>query len=143
MQKDEKSSSCRSAAHKTLEQWIAAVEKLSVDDTTRLYTENALLVPTLEDGVPNTPATRRAYFEKFLSQDSLSCKIDLQVDHASGKDDAVLIGGLYTFEIIKNRKKEIIPARFLFVFEEFDGQWLITGHHSSRQKSVDKTQFLF
>ncbi|AMB46605.1 calcium/calmodulin dependent protein kinase II association-domain-containing protein [Methylobacterium sp. AMS5] len=119
------------------------MEKLSVDDTTRLYTENALLVPTLEDGVPNTPATRRAYFKKFLSQDSLSCKIDLQVDHASGKDDAVLIGGLYTFEIIKNRKKEIIPARFLFVFEEFDGQWLITGHHSSRQKSGDKTQFLF
>jgi hypothetical protein len=48
----------------------------------------------------------------------------------------VVIGGLYTFRFEHQGREQAVPARFLFTFEEIDGQWLITGHHSSRMSDM-------
>jgi len=74
---------------------------------------------------------RRRYFESFLSNQSLRCTISSQKKRASRKLGTVVIGGLYTFDFIRDGRAESVPARFLFTFEEIDGRWLITGHHSS------------
>jgi len=49
----------------------------------------------------------------------------------SRKLGTVVVGGLYTFVYRNGGEQHVVPARFLFTFERIDGQWLITGHHSS------------
>jgi hypothetical protein len=39
--------------------------------------------------------------------------------------------GVYTFRIIDAGKTEYVPARYTFVYENRDGEWLIAHHHSS------------
>ncbi len=38
---------------------------------------------------------------------------------------------VYTFRIIDAGKTEYVPARYTFVYENRDGEWLIAHHHSS------------
>jgi len=47
----------------------------------------------------------------------------------------VVVGGHYTFTFLRGGQERIVPARYLFTFEEIDGDWLITGHHSSMMPS--------
>lgn len=124
--------SCLTEAGKVLLRWAETIGTRDVDAVLALYAPDAILVPTMSDDVRGREDDRRAYFESFLASERIRCGITVQKKRVSRKLGTVVIGGLYTFTMLKDGRDEVVPARFLFTFEEIGGRWLITGHHSSK-----------
>lgn len=116
--------------------WCAAIATRNPALVVGLYAEDAILVPTVSDDIRETQAARLTYFEKFLSNEGLACEVNSLQSRVSAKVGTVAMGGLYTFTYrekgLLRMRQVTIPARFLFTFEEIDGEWLITSHHSSK-----------
>ncbi|PPV06521.1 hypothetical protein XBLMG947_2698 [Xanthomonas bromi] len=127
---------CLTEAGKMLLRWAETVGRRDIDAVLALYAPDAILVPTLSDDIRGRDEDRRAYFATFLAADGLSCGITVQKKRVSARLGTVVIGGLYTFVFERDGVSEPVHARFLFTFEEIDGCWLITGHHSSRCSEV-------
>lgn len=120
-------------AHDALKLWTERVAADRIEEVLELYAEDAVLVPTLSNEIHVTEAGRRRYFEFLLSRNVLHCTVEQEVERIELNRGTVAIGGIYTFVFGKeDGKEEAVPARFLFTFEDIDGRWLITGHHSSR-----------
>ena len=97
-------------AEDLFERWNEALRSGNAQRVSTCYTENAVLLPT----VSNLPRLSRSeiqeYFEHFLQKKPL------------GKvNQRIFVGG----------KSEHVPARYTFVYENRDGEWLIAHHHSS------------
>lgn len=120
---------------KALLRWAEVVSSGHLEDLLTLYASDAILVPTMEDAVGGHADERRAYFESFLANPNLRCRIDSLRKRISHKLGTVVVGGHYTFTFGLAGAEQTLPARYLFTFEEIDGVWLITGHHSSRMPS--------
>lgn len=129
---DSSDSFCLASARKALYRWAEVVSTGNIEELLNLYAPDAILVPTLSDEIGEREVERRRYFEAFLSNENLHCAITMQKKRVSHKLGTVVIGGLYTFRFRRDGRDEVVLARFLFTFEEIDGRWLITGHHSSR-----------
>jgi uncharacterized protein (TIGR02246 family) len=94
-----------------------------------LYAPDAVLLPT----VSNTVRTDRAgivdYFTGFLPSKP-SAVIEQSVVTVLDADNAIDTG-VYRFTMNKPEGMEIVDARYTFVYEKRDGEWLIVNHHSS------------
>jgi uncharacterized protein (TIGR02246 family) len=94
-----------------------------------LYAPDAVLLPT----VSNTVRTDRAgivdYFTGFLPSKP-SAVIEQSVVTVLDADNAIDTG-VYRFTMNKPEGTEIVDARYTFVYEKRDGEWLIVNHHSS------------
>ncbi|MEH2481549.1 uncharacterized protein (TIGR02246 family) [Nitrobacteraceae bacterium AZCC 2146] len=112
------------------DRWNASLATLDPAKVTANYASDAVLLPT----VSNTPRTDSAaiqdYFVHFLEK------------HPQGKIDSrtVRIGcntasdvGTYTFTLSGNApgEKQIVKARYSYVYVYRDKKWLIAHHHSS------------
>lgn len=126
---------CLAATRKALMHWAKVVSRGGLEDLLALYASDAILVPTMEDEVGGHADERRAYFESFLANPGLRCRIDSLRKRISHKLGTVVAGGHYTFMFERDGSPHTVPARYLFTFEEIDGAWLITGHHSSMMPS--------
>ncbi|RVU51060.1 DUF4440 domain-containing protein [Pseudomonas syringae pv. syringae] len=122
---------CLAGAKAALYRWAATVATRNVDSVLALYAPDAILVPTLSNEVRDCDDSRRSYFENFLGNDGLVCDIQVFKKRLSRKLGTVVVGGLYTFVFRQDGDQRVVPARFLFTFERIEGEWLITGHHSS------------
>lgn len=139
---DQKDTSFEAAARpylaqvrKALLHWADVVSSGHLEGLLTLYASDAILVPTMADEVGGHADERRAYFESFLANPNLRCRIDSLRKRISHKLGTVVVGGHYTFTFGYGDATQTLPARYLFTFEEIDGAWLITGHHSSRMPS--------
>lgn len=120
---------------KALLRWAEVVSSGHLEYLLALYASDAILVPTMVDDVGGHADERRAYFKSFLTNPNLRCRIDTLRKRISHKLGTVVVGGHYTFTFGPDNARQVLPARYLFTFEEIDGAWLITGHHSSRMPS--------
>ncbi|WP_005224139.1 SgcJ/EcaC family oxidoreductase [Marichromatium purpuratum] len=115
-------------AEELFERWNSALESGDARRVGLCYAEDAVLLPT----VSNVPRLSRReiqeYFEHFLQKQPVG-KIDQRnVKFGCNK---ITDAGIYTFRIINDGKTEYVPARYTFVYENRDGDWLIAHHHSS------------
>ena len=82
--------------------------------------------------VSNVPRLSRSeiedYFKHFLQKKPLGKVKQRNVKLGCNK---ITDAGVYTFRIIDAGKTEYVPARYTFVYENRDGEWLIAHHHSS------------
>ena len=109
------------------ERWNKALQAGDPEQVARLYSRDAILLPTLSD-VPRTDHKSIVdYFSHFLEK------------HPKGSIDQreVLIGcnmlqdaGLYSFKFADGSTAE---ARYSFIYVLEDGEWKISHHHSSLQ----------
>lgn len=113
--------------------WAATVATRDVEAILALYAPDAILVPTLSNEVRDCEDSRREYFRNFLANEGLVCDVEIFKKRVSSKLSTVVVGGLYVFHYRDGEQVISVPARFLFTFEQIDGRWLITGHHSSRE----------
>ena len=109
--------------------WNVSLATLDPDKMAALYALDAVLLPT----VSNKPRTNheeiRDYFVHFLEKKPQG-KIDFRI---------IKIGcniasdtGLYTFTLHDTKgKAKKVSARYSFVYEYPNSQWLIEHHHSS------------
>lgn len=118
-----------------LMRWAEVVSLGRLEDLLALYASDAILVPTMADEIGGHADERRTYFASFLANRNLHCRIDTLRKRISHKLGTVVVGGHYTFTFERDGAELTLPARYLFTFEEIDGAWLITGHHSSRMPS--------
>jgi uncharacterized protein (TIGR02246 family) len=108
------------------ESWNQALSSGSPETVTRLYEPGALLLPTLSATNRSDPETIADYFTTFLERQPTGVVTSRSI--LLGCNQAIDAGN-YRFQL--QHPKELVDARFTFVYG-FDGQqWRITHHHSS------------
>jgi len=123
---------CQPATQKLIEdlfkQWNDALQTGDAKKVAALYAEDAVLLPTVSNLPRTTTAEIEDYFKHFLEKKPYGIIKQRNIKKACNK---VTDAGIYDFEIMANGKKEIVPARYTFVYEYRDKQWKIVHHHSS------------
>jgi len=108
------------------EQWNASLQTGDAAAVAKLYSDDAVLLPTVSKVPRLTPDERIDYFQHFLA-DRPSGTLDTL--HLTPGCNKMTLAGLYTFNFAANGKQ--VPARYTFTYR-WDGQaWLISHHHSS------------
>ena len=91
----------------------------------KLYTKDAILLPTLSNQVRHNHEEIEDYFVQFLSK-SPRGKID--ESNIRINDNIAINSGIYTFSFSDTSTAQ---ARFTFVYKLVNNEWLIIEHHSS------------
>jgi uncharacterized protein (TIGR02246 family) len=111
-------------------QWNAAL-KTTPAEVAKLYAEDGILLPTVENGPLIGSVAIRGYFVDFL-KDKPSGEINERIIRIGC--NVALDVGLYTFTYAPpppRPAKDPTKARYSYVYE-YDGvHWLIAHHHSS------------
>jgi uncharacterized protein (TIGR02246 family) len=109
--------------------WNAALATGDAQKVADRYASNAVLLPTVSNQVRSTRAEIVDYFEHFLQNKPSGTILDSHVAVLDA-DDAI-DAGTYRFALTKDGKPTTVDARYTFVYEKINGQWLIVNHHSS------------
>jgi len=107
------------------DRWNASLATLDPDKVVANYAPDGVLLATVSNQPRTTPPQIRDYFVKFL-KDSPQGKIDTRTIRL-GCNVAQDVG-TYTF---KFKDGKTVHARYTYVYEWLNGQWLIAHHHSS------------
>lgn len=107
------------------DRWNQSLATRDPDAVLANYAVNATLVPTVSNKLRATPMAIRDYFNTFVVN-APQGKIDRRVIQ-TGCNTARDIGH-YTFTFADGTT---VSARYTFIYEWKDGQWLIVHHHSS------------
>jgi hypothetical protein len=120
---------------KAYENWCSAIAtaKGKAENVVKFYAPNAILLPTLSPKViRNIPqGGMNQYFELLTSYPSIKCTTNKLLTNVYG--DVAINTGLYTFSYLDKQDNVVkaIPARFTFVYQKIDDNWLIINHNSS------------
>ena len=107
------------------DRWNASLATLDPDKVAANYAQDGVLLATVSNKPRATPAEIRDYFVKFLQAapvgtiDQRTIRIGCNVAQDVGT---------YTF---KFKDGKTVHARYTYVYEWLNGQWLIAHHHSS------------
>lgn len=107
------------------DRWNASLGTLDADKVTANYAADGVLLPTVSNQPRTTHAQIHDYFVKFLKATPQG-RIDTRIIKI-GCNVAQDVG-TYTFTFKDNTQ---VQARYTYVYEWANGQWLITHHHSS------------
>ena len=115
-------------AEELFERWNRALESGDAERVSQCYAEDAVLLPTVSNVARLSRREIQDYFEHFLQKKPLGKVDQRNVKFGCNK---ITDAGIYTFRVITEGKTEYVPARYTFVYENRDGEWLIAHHHSS------------
>ena len=111
------------------DRWNAALATLDPDKVVALYAPEAVLLPTVSNKPRTTHEEIRDYFVHFLEKKPQGA-IDFRIIKIGC--NSALDTGLYTFTLHDPKgKAHKVAARYSYVYEYLNGQWLIEHHHSS------------
>lgn len=111
------------------DEWNAALATGDPETVADLYAPDAVLLPTVSNVVRTDRAGIVDYFTGFLPNKP-SAVIEQSTVNVLDSDNAIDTG-VYRITLNKSEGPEIIDARYTFVYEKRDGEWLIVNHHSS------------
>ncbi|MGE7990137.1 SgcJ/EcaC family oxidoreductase [Pseudomonas sp. NPDC089554] len=107
-------------------QWNDSLQSRDAAKVAALYSDDAVLLPTVSKTPRLTPEARVDYFRHFLREGPSG---SLDSHHLQVGCNVATLAGLYTFQFADTGKQ--VAARYTFTYH-FDGQrWLISQHHSS------------
>jgi uncharacterized protein (TIGR02246 family) len=112
------------------DRWNNSLRTLDPDKVVANYAADGVLLPTVSNQPRTNPAEIRDYFVKFLKGEPQG-KIDQRVIKI-GCNVAQDVG-TYTFRF---KDGGTVHARYTYVYEWVNGQWLIAHHHSSAMPEV-------
>ena len=111
------------------DRWNASLATLDPDKVVANYAPDAVLLPTVSNKPRTNPEEIRDYFMHFLEKKPQG-KIDFRIIKIGC--NSALDTGLYTFTLHDTKgKAQKVAARYSYVYEYLNGQWLIEHHHSS------------
>jgi len=110
------------------DQWNAALKTTDPDRVVACYAPDAILLPTVSAQVRHNHDEIRDYFVHFCAKAP-----EGRIDEANIRifDDIAINSGCYTFEVTDNGVRVDVAARFTFVYQKIESEWLIIEHHSS------------
>jgi uncharacterized protein (TIGR02246 family) len=110
------------------DRWNDSLKTKNPDEVLKNYATDAVLLATLEGKPLKTPEAIRGYFVEFLKKSPQGKIVDRHIEiHCNVVYDA----GTYDFTLTEKGKTKVVPARYTFVYEHINGQWVIDHHHSS------------
>lgn len=107
------------------DRWNRSLATLDPDQVVANYAPDAVLLPTVSNQPRTSPAEIRDYFVHFLEKKPQG-RVDRRVLKIGCNVAQDL--GLYTFRFKDGSE---VNARYSYVYEFRNGQWLIAHHHSS------------
>jgi uncharacterized protein (TIGR02246 family) len=117
-------------ARKNFINWNKALKTKDPKKVAVLYSKDAALLPTLSPEFKTKPCGIKEYFEHFLKKNPVGKIVVSKVQVLGSK--SYLHSGLYNFEVGSKGAREIIKARFSFIWKQNrKGEWKIVHHHSS------------
>lgn len=110
------------------DQWNAALQTLDPDKVVELYSQDAILLPTLSNSVRHNHPEIREYFVDFLKKRPRGT-----INESNIRDlgETAVHSGVYTFELTANEITTEAQCRFTYVYANISGAWKIIEHHSS------------
>lgn len=110
--------------------WNEALKSRDAELISSLYTDNATFLPTISPELKAGIAGEKDYFVHFLEKEPFGEIIE---DVIQPVDDKTYIHcGMYNFTIGPKNKREVVEARFTFIWmKDEDDNWQIVHHHSS------------
>lgn len=110
--------------------WNDALKTGDAKKVATLYAETSTFLPTLNGEFKKGPSQAEEYFHHFLEKNPNGKIVEDEVQILS--PTCYLHSGMYNFEVGPDEKREIVEARFSFVWEkDGNGEWKIIHHHSS------------
>ena len=119
------------AAKEVLSLWMEALQRRSADALTELYSDQAVLIPTLAPDLQRSPHALHQYFTMLTTREELRVVL-LQEDFRMLGKNAAIHAGIYRFEFRDDAGKQCLPARFTFIYGREGAEWKILHHHSSQ-----------
>ncbi len=123
---------CQPATKKLVEElfkkWNDALQTGNAKTVAALYAEDAVLLPTVSNLPRTTQEEIEDYFNHFLEKKPYGIIKQRNIKKGCNK---LTDAGIYHFQVVSNGKKEVVPARYTFVYEYRNNQWKIVHHHSS------------
>lgn len=109
--------------------WIDAFNRRSSTDIVALYAPDAVFFGTSSPVLRDRPELVREYFKSLATMGDAVISMGEHRVQVFGR--VAINTGYYTRTAKQDGKEVKNPARFSFVYEKRDGQWLIVNHHSS------------
>ena len=107
------------------ERWNASLATGEPAKVAANYLDNAVLLPTVSNEMRTSTETIEAYFVDFLEKKPQGVINQRVITRSCNSASDV---GIYTFTF---EGGEQVQARYSYIYDYVDGQWLIRHHHSS------------
>jgi uncharacterized protein (TIGR02246 family) len=123
-------------ADQAFSSWNEALLSRDAKNVAALYTEDASFLPTLNPEFKKGRAGAEEYFKHFLEKNPEGEVVEEMVQEtavdAEGQPTGFLHSGLYNFEVGESDNRQVVEARFTFLWNKDEtGAWKISHHHSS------------
>lgn len=110
--------------------WNEALKSRDAERISALYTDNATFLPTISDELKAGIAGENDYFIHFMEKEPIGKIIEDVIQPIN--EDTYVHCGMYNFTVGPKTDREVVKARFTFVWmKDEDGNWQIVHHHSS------------
>jgi len=110
--------------------WNQALKNPDPAHVADLYAEDATFLPTVSGEFKKGKSGAKSYFKHFLEKKPIG-KIIQDETQILGSD-CYLHSGMYNFELGPDDNRQVVEARFSFVWNRDQrGKWTIVHHHSS------------
>lgn len=117
-------------AKENFERWNSALLTGEAKNVAMLYTEESSFLPTVSPEFKKGQTEAEGYFKHFLEKNPKGEIIADRVQQIT--ESSYLHSGLYNFELGPDENRQIVEARFTFLWEKNEaGEWMIAHHHSS------------
>lgn len=119
------------------DEWNAALGTGDAEAVADRYAPDGVLLPTVSKQVRTDRDGIVDYFEHFQENDPVGEKTETIItvlDRNTAVD-----AGTYVFTLTDPETGEVrdVEARYTYVYEKIDGDWLIVNHHSSAMPAGD------
>ena len=130
IEKGGKSMDFREIAKTNFSQWADALKTKDPKVMAEFYSENCTFLPTLSPDFKKGAIEAEGYFVHFLEKNPEASIKDQSIQLLGS--NSYLHSGMYDFEVGSNGDRQMVHARFSYVWEKQpDGRWKIIHHHSS------------
>lgn len=117
-------------AKENFNKWNQALQIKNPVKVAELYTDDNSFLPTLSSDFKSGQEGAESYFRHFLEKNPTGEIIDDRIQKLTS--DSYLHSGMYNFTVGHKDDRQIVEARFTFVWVKNDsGEWKIIHHHSS------------
>jgi uncharacterized protein (TIGR02246 family) len=117
-------------ARENFKKWNDLLQTGDPKKVAELYASEATFLPTMSGSFKSGKAEAEGYFEHFLQKHPFGKVVEEKIQFTD--PNHYLHSGLYNFEVDAKSARDIVCARFTFLWgKDEKGQWKILHHHSS------------
>lgn len=111
------------------EKWNQSLATGEADVVADMYSDDATFLPTVSGDFKRGKKGAAEYFVHFLEKNPTGSIVEDDVRLIG--EDTYVHAGIYEFELGSQDDRNVVAARFTFIWKNENGHWTIIHHHSS------------